>query len=295
VKIALRFISAILLLLATAAAAAVSYPLSVTDDLGRLVVLERAPSRVVSMIPSSTEIVCALEACELLVGADQFSNYPAEVNELPRLGSAFSPNIEEIVALEPDLVLVDEDSGLAAKLEAVGLTVYAGTGQTYDELFANFRVLGRLLDRETEAALLAGRVRGEVEAVAELVAELASPTVYFEIDATPYSVGPTSFIGVLIAKAGGRNIVEPGMGEFPQLDPEFVVAADPQVIVLADAPYGESAETVAGRPGWSGLTAVVTERVVELDAEQVDALSRPGPRIGLAVSALARILHPDRF
>jgi iron complex transport system substrate-binding protein len=276
-------------------AAATSYPLTVTDDLGRQVVLESAPERVVTMMPSHTETVCALKACDLLVGVDKFSNFPAEVAGLPRLGSGFSPNVEEIVALQPDLVLVDENSGVAQKLEGLGLTVYAGTGQTYEEVFDSFATLGLLLDRETEAAVLSGRVRGQVEAVAALTADLPRPTVFYELDPTPYSVGPDSFIGVLISKAGGRNVVTEDMGEFPQVDPEFVVASDPEVIVLADAPYGETAESVAARPGWSDVAAVLNGRIAELSSVQGDALSRPGPRIGEAVLILARIFHPDRF
>ncbi|MEX2533992.1 MAG: ABC transporter substrate-binding protein [Trueperaceae bacterium] len=276
-------------------AAAITYPLTITDDLGREVVLDEAPERVISMIPSSTETVCALDACELLVGVDQFSNFPAQVEGLPRLGSAFSPNIEELVALAPDLVLADEDSGIVSTLEQLGITVYAGTGQTFDEVFESFEALGLLLDRETEAALLSGRVRGEVEAVAEQASRYPSPTVFFELDATPYSVGPGSYIDELIRLAGGENIVGEGFGQFPQVDPEFVVAEDPQVIVLADAPFGETAESVAARPGWSSLSAVADDRIAELTSEQADTLSRPGPRMSQAVRLLATIFHPGRF
>lgn len=278
-----------------ALAAATSYPVTVVDDLGREVVLQRAPQRIVAMMPSHTETVCALAACHLLVGVDQHSNAPAEVADLPQLGNGFSPNVEGIVALEPDLVLVDEYSGLAATLEELGLTVYAGTPQRYDEVFEAFAVLGRLLDRETEAALLAGRVRGAVDAVAALTAGRDAPSVFVELDATPYAAGPNSFIGELVARAGGANILEPSMGDYPQVDPEFVVAADPEVILLTDAPYGESAATLAERPGWSGIAAVENGRVIEPTQDQVDALTRPGPRIVEAVRWLAAILHPDLF
>ncbi len=272
-----------------------AYPVTVVDDLGREVTLATKPLRIITMMPSHTETVCALDACDKLVGVDQFSNYPPEIEGLPQLGSAFSPNLEAIVALEPDLVLVDESSDLAAQLEQVGLTVFAGTAQTFDEVFEKFLIIGRLIGREAEAEALGERVRREIEAVASRVADQSRPRVYYEIDATPFSVGPNSFIGVLIAKAGGDNIVAEGMGDFPQLDPEYIVAADPEVIVLANAPYGESFATVSARPGWGSLTAVVEGRVVELTSEQGDALSRPGPRITEAVKLLATIFHPDLF
>ena len=274
---------------------AADYPLTVTDDLGREVTLQAPPTRVVTMIPSHTETVCALGACDRLVGVDENSNYPAEVADLPNLGSGFAPDVETIVALEPDLILTDESGDLAETLSGLGLTVYAGTPQTFEELFNTFEVVGELLDKEDEAARLSSRVQNEVEAVAALVADAPAPTVYYELDASPYSVGPDSYIGTLISKAGGRTVVEPGMGDFPLLDPEFVVSADPEVVVLADAPFGESAATLRERPGWTGLTALRTGRVAELSPEEVDLVNRPGPRVGEAVRLFAGIFHPDRL
>jgi len=284
-----RFLFSLLALFSFALAT--EYPYTVTDDLGREVTLEAEPERVVAMIPSHTETLCAIDACDKLVGRDQFSNYPPEVTDLPDLGSAFTPNLEAIVALEPDLVLVDESSDLAQRLRGAGLTVYAGTAQTYDEVFEKFEVLGELVNRETEAALLIGRVRGAVEAIAERAAQQEPTSVYYEVDPTPYSVGPESFIGVLLAKAGGDNIVEAGMGDFPQLDPEFVVAADPEVIIVSE----REAEALAERPGWADITAVREGRVVATTSTLDDAISRPGPRIVEAVRFFARALHPDVF
>ena len=146
-------------LLLTSFALATDYPLTVTDDLGREVTLDAEPTRIVAMIPSHAETVCALGACDRLVGVDEYSNFPAEVSELPVLGSAFSPNIEEIVALEPDLVLVDESSELAATLAELGVTVYAGTAQTYEGVFEKFTTLGELLNLEDEAATLSEEVK----------------------------------------------------------------------------------------------------------------------------------------
>lgn len=284
-----------LFLLLTTLAAAVGYPLTITDDLGREVVLEEAPRRVVSMIPSSTETACALDACNLLVGVDQFSNFPQQVTSLPRLGSAFTPNIEALVALEPDLVLADEYSGIVGTLEELGITVYAGTPQTFEEVFDSFEAFGRLLNRETEAALLGGRLRGEVEEVAGQASRLPSPRVFFEVDATPYSVGPGSYVDQLIELAGGDNIIGEGFEAFPQVDPEYIVSRDPEVIVLADAPFGVTAASVASRPGWGDIAAVEEDRVIQLTSDQVDAVSRAGPRLAAAVRLLARAFHPGQF
>ncbi len=291
----LFFVSALAIALLAAYAGATTYPLTLTDDLGRSVTIEAEPQRVVTLMPSHTETVCAMGACGRLVGRDRFSNFPAEVLDLPDLGSPFSADLEAIVALEPDLVLVDEFSGVAASLEVLGLTVYAGTPQTLDEVLVNFTLVGKMLNRETEAALLSDRVRGEIAALEDLVLDQPSPRVYLELDATPYSVGPDSFIGILMVKAGGANIVPPTMGDFPQLDPEFVVISDPEVIVLMDAPFGESLATIRERPGWTSLTAIRLQRVAELESAQVDILSRPGPRVAEAVRLLAHLFHPDLF
>ncbi len=286
------FKSALLILVCLASfAAATDYPYTVTDDLGFEVTLTAEPVRVVAMIPSHTETLCALDACDKLVGIDTYSNFPERVNDLPKLGSAFEPNLEAIVALEPDLVLADESSELAGALRRVGIPVYAGTAQTFAEVFEKFEVLGELIDRETEAALLSGRVEGGIRAISERASGLEPATVYYEIDATPYSVGPESFIGALLSRAGGQNIVTADLGEFPQLDPEYIVAADPQVIIVSE----RDAEALPERSGWAGIDAVRRGRVVSTDSVLDDAISRPGPRIVDAVRFFARALHPGEF
>jgi iron complex transport system substrate-binding protein len=286
---------AVLLIAALAPLALAQRGADVVDDLGRTVRVDRPPQRIVSMVPSHTETVCALGRCDALVGRDTFSNYPPQVLGLPDLGSAFSPDLEALVALEPDLVLVDEYSGLADALAPLGITVFAGTPQRLDEIYGLFERLGHLLDARTEAAVLIGSTRGRIDAVAALAAGLIAPRVYFELDASPYSVGPDGFIGTLIALAGGDNIVTSEMGDFPLLDPEYVVASDPEVIVLANAPYGERLETIERRPGWAELAAVQDRRVAELTSDEADLLSRPGPRVGEALLLLARLFHPGRF
>ena len=284
-----------ILLLALPAALATTYPLTVRDQLGHELTLPRAPHRIVSMIPSDTETVCALGACDALVGVDSFSDWPRQVSSLPHLGNANDPAIERLIALKPDLVLTDEYSGLAARLERLGIPVYAGTPQTYQGALDFLSVMGRLLDRQTAAALARGRIEGQVAAVAAKVRALPSVSVFVELDATPYSVGPGSYLGTLLRKAGGRTIVTRAMGDYPQVDPEYVVQQDPQVVLLMDAPYGQTVAKAEARPGWSGLRAVRDDRVLALDQQQVDLLSRAGPRMGDAVVLLARLLHPGHF
>ena len=272
-------------------AGATSYPYTVTDDLGFEVTLSAEPLRVVAMIPSHTETLCAINACDKLVGVDSYSNFPAIIKKLPKLGNAFEPNLEAIVALKPDLVLTDESSDLAGALRQLGIPVYAGTAQTFDEVFEKFTVLGELLNRETQAALLNGRVQGRIRAISERASQLEPTTVYYEIDPTPYSAGPNSYIGTLLSRAGGQNIVGETLGDFPQLEPEYVVVADPEVIIVS----GRDAAALAKRSGWAGIAAVKNGRVVPTTPTIEDAISRPGPRIAQAVAFFARALHPKVF
>lgn len=271
-------------------AAAASYPLTVTDDLGRSVTLTREPQRIIAMLPSHTETLIAIGAGDKLVAVDIYSTYPKAVTErLPKVGSGYQPDIEAIVALKPDLVLADESQGsrLTAKLAAAGLTVYGGTAQTYTEVFAKIGVLGKLVGREAGATRLITRMRAELNALQRSVVGRPKVSTYYEIDPSPYSVGPNSFIGALISKAGGQTIVPAALGDFPKLDPELIVKANPQVMV------GLTLEDARVRPGWAGLQALRSGRVFKPTPEERDALSRPGPRLPDALRALIRYLHPE--
>lgn len=276
----------LLMLLALAVSGLVRAQGPVVDDLDRRVVLSDIPQRIVAMIPTHTETVCALGACERLVGVDRFSNYPASVQSLPNLGSAFDADVEAIVALDPDLVLVDEYSGLAEALEPLGIPVYAGTAQTIEDIWEITTDIGDLLGLRTETALLVGRMQGRLDALTASVDRSRRPSVFVELDATPYSVGPSSYLGSLLERAGLDNIVPVAAGEFPRIDPERVIASDPDVIVLLDAPYGESLASIAVRPGWSALTAIERGSVIEATQAQVDLLTRAGPRVADALELL---------
>lgn len=266
----------------------------VVDDLGREVQLERPAQRVVAMVPTHTEKVCAVGACDRLVGVDAFSNHPSEVEALPDLGSAFEADVEAIVALEPDLVLTDEYSGLHEALAPLGIATYVGTPQTVDEVAEVLREVGALLGREAAAEAEVDAMRDAIDAVAARVEGADRPRVFVELDATPYTVGPTAYLGTLLDLAGGANVVPADLGAFPQVDPEFVVDADPEVILLLDAPSGESAATLAARPGWGAIDAVADGGVVPLTQAQVDLLTRAGPRLPEALTLLADLLEGFR-
>ncbi|MFC3862533.1 ABC transporter substrate-binding protein [Deinococcus antarcticus] len=276
--------------LLSSTAAATKYPLTVTDDLGRSVTLKSEPRRIVAMLPSHTEVLFAIGAGEKLVGIDEYSTYPkAQTDKLPKVGSGYVPNIEAIVALKPDLVLADEsaNSRLTEKLAAAGLTVYGGTAQTYNEVFEKIAVLGKLTNREVNATKLVTKMRGDLNDLQKTVLKLPKVSVYYEVDPAPYSVGPNSFIGALIAKAGGQTIVPAKLGNFPKIDPELIVKSNPRVMI------GLTPDDAKKRPGWANLQAVKTNRVYKPTDEERDALVRPGPRLAVALRSLIRMIHPE--
>lgn len=280
-----------LFVLATiSSAAAVKYPLTVTDDLGRTVTLKEEPKRIIAMLPSHTETLFAIGAGDQLIAVDEFSNYPADkVGKLPKVGSGFKPDIEKIVSLKPDLVLADEstNSRLTEKLEQAGLTVYGGTGQTYNEVFEKIAVLGKLTNKEVKATKLIINMRRDLSKLQSSVMKRPKVSTYYEIDPAPYSVGPNSFIGNLIDKAGGKTIIPAKLGDFPKIDPELIVKANPQIMIGVDKKEAEK------RPGWNTLQAIKSGRVYQPSSEERDALSRPGPRLPVALRALIKMIHPE--
>lgn len=266
------------------------YPRTLTDDLGRSVTLKAAPQRIVTLLPSVTETLCAMNACGRLVGVDDFSDFPEAVKRLPKVGGYFNPNLEAMVALKPDLVLVSIYGKLHESLEKVGIPSFAIKAETYDDIFRSTRLLGRVLGLESQAERLVARIQQEVYAVESRAAKAtARPTVYYEIDPTPYTVGPDSFIGVLITKARGQNIVPRELGPFPQISPELVVQKNPAIIVLTHP----GAADLPKRAGWSNLAAIRNKRICAYTGEQDNLLSRPGPRVARGLQLLVGCFHPD--
>jgi len=266
------------------------FPRTLTDDLGRSITLKAAPQRIVTLLPSVTETLCAMNACGRLVGVDDFSDFPEQVKRLPKVGGYFNPNLEAMVALKPDLVIVSVYGKLHEALEKAGVATFAIKPESYDDIFRTTRLLGRVLGQEAQAERVVARIQQEIYAVESKAAKAsARPTVYYEIDPTPYTVGPDSFIGVLIAKARGQNIVPRELGLFPQISPELVVQKNPEVIVLTHP----GAADLPRRAGWGNLAAIRNKRVCAFSGEQDNLLSRPGPRVAQGLQLLVGCFHPS--
>jgi len=283
-----RFTAPALLALALAGGGAVAAAAAqVTDDRGRTLMLPVPPQRIVSLLPSLTEMVCELRACGRLVGTDRFSNWPEAVRALPKLGGLEDSQIERIVALKPDLVLTAVSARAIERLEALGLPVLALEPRNGVETQRVIeRVALALGDPAAGAALLA-RIESRIAAAAERVPlALRGRTVYFEVAANPYAAGEASFVGELLARLQLVNIVPASMGPFPQLNPEFVLRAQPAVVMATATAVAE----MPGRPGWKSLLALQRGQVCGFAAGAYDTLVRPGPRLGDAAEVIADCL-----
>lgn len=264
-----------------------AHALELVDDRGVRVQLPRAPQRIVSVLPSLTEMVCDLGQCQRLVGVDRYSNHPAQVRKLPKVGGGLDPNVEAIVALRPDLVLLATSSAAAERLQALGIRVAALEPKTHADVRRVLIALGSVLEvpdapqrwQATEAA---------VQAVAAgLPVRARGLRVYFEVNNAPYAASEASFIGETLARLGARNVVPGSLGPFPKINPEFVVRSDPDVIMVGDASFAG----MASRPGWGGMRAIRAGRVCVFTPEQSDTMVRPGPRMVEAATAMARCME----
>jgi len=271
-----------------------------TDGLGREITLTGPAQRVVSLAPSNTEILFAIGAGDQVVGRDQLSDFPEEAKKVADVGPTFDAlNTEQIVSLKPDLVLAAEINTpeQVKQLEDLGLTVYyLKNPLTLEEMYGNLGVVAQLTGHKQEAATLIESLKKRVVAVDEKIASISSrPNVFYELDATdpakPYTAGKGTFITQLIDRAGGHNIAA-DLDGYPQMSLEQVVAADPAFIILGDARYGVSPESIAQRPGWENLAAVKNGQVVPFND---DLVSRPGPRLVDALEELAKLLRPELF
>ncbi|MBI1854458.1 MAG: cobalamin-binding protein [Chloroflexi bacterium] len=271
-----------------------------TDGLGREVKLTSPAQKIVSLAPSNTEILFAVGAGSQVVGRDELSDYPEAAKSVTSIGSTFKDlNTEQIISLHPDLVLAAEVNTpeQVKALEGLGLTgYYLKNPTTRDEMYGNMEIAAQLTGHAAEAAAAIESLKARVAAVnAKAAAAATRPTVFYELDATdpakPYTAGKGTFITTLLEAAGGQNIAAQIDG-YPQMSLEQVVADNPAFIILGDAAYGITPESVAARPGWGNLNAVKSKQVLPFDD---NLLSRPGPRLVDGLEALAKLLHPELF
>jgi iron complex transport system substrate-binding protein len=276
-----KWIGALLAFVAFAA-----HAVTVTDDRGVAVTLAKSPMRIVTLLPSLAETVCDLGACERLVGVDDYANWPDAVRRLPHVGGIDDANIESIVALRPDVVLLSNTARALNRLQALGVPVLGFDLKTLADVQRVYGKVGQLLGHGDPRAAWQ-RVEAGMEAAARgLPASARGLTVYFEASAGPYAASESSHIGEILARLGAKNVVPGTLGTVPLLNPEFVVRADPQVVMVSE----RDAQALLARPGWQRMRALREGRVCRFTSAQGDVIVRPGPRLAEAAQLLADCL-----
>ncbi len=268
----------------------------VIDDYGRTIKLTAQPKRIVSVSPTPTELLFAVGAGSMVVGVDDYSDYPAGVENIPKVGNV-ELNVEMILSLKPDLIVSSDlvSTDQLSQLEAKGIPYIVLAARTIDDVFKDIKLVGVITGHIDDALRLVDSLEARVAAITEKTsdANLTRPRVFLEFYPM-WTYGPGSFGDDLIRLAGGINVAANASKEYTEISDEFVIAQDPQVIVYTvGANYnGTTPQTIAARPGWDGVSAVVNEKMYPIDD---NIISRYGPRIVDGLEALAKILHPELF
>lgn len=268
---------------------AVELKREMTDDLDRKVELPMKVSRVVSLAPNLTEIVFAVGAGEKLVGVTSFDNYPEEAKKIQKIGDTINPNIENIIALKPDVVLVSTASQIETftkTLEQQGISVFITNPETLEGIFESIKKIGEILGNKGEAIKLVENLEERIEKVRLFYGTKEKKKVFVQISKEPlFTIGKDSFLTDLIENAGGVSVTEGVATAYPSISKETALALQPEVIILSDSPdNGETNDVFVNSP------AVKNERVYKINA---DILSRPGPRVVDALEQIAEKLHPS--
>lgn len=263
---------------------------SVVDDRGVEVAFPRTPERVVSLVPSVTEVIFALGAQAKLVGVTTFCDYPPEAKLKPKVGDFSNPSLERISSLQPEVVFATtpEQNSTINSLENLGVKVFSIQPESVDGILRSIENTAKILSTRIAADSLVRRLRSQLEYVSTLVQDVEPKEVYVEIAENPLVTATDgSFVGELVTLAGGTSIAE-GAKPYVVMNPERVVGKDPAVIIIAHP--ASTPEQVKARIGWDSITAVRKNRVYTVDANLV---LRPGPRIVQAVLQLLEKIHPD--
>lgn len=244
--------------------------------------------RIVSLQPSLTETLCALDACDRLVAIDRYSDWPASVQPLPRVGGLADADIERIVAARPDLVLLRPRNRVAERLRELGLNLLTLEARTHDDMRRNMETLAQAIGRPGAGEALWAHMDARLDALRErLPPHWRGKRVYFELHGGVVAAGEASFIGETLARLGLRNVVPASLGAFPKLGPEYVLRADPDLLIVHDMP---GAPPLEARPGWHAMRAVREGSHCRIGGSRFDVLVRPGPRLDEAAEELLACL-----
>lgn len=276
-----------------------AYPITITDDAGRAIVLDKQPQRIVSLSPSHTEILFALGLGERVAGVTTYCDYPLEAQSKPKIGGFSNPSVEKIIETSPDLVLAgDMHQQVVTALEAAKIKVLVFTPNTMEDIFNTMTTIGKAAGEDESTQVLVDGLRQRVAAVTQKVAQEQGPKprVFYEVWHEPLmGASQDTLIGELIKLSGGENIIGSSADLYPMINEEIILEKDPEIMMHS---YGHgdnkspSSEQILNRPGWQHLTFVKNKNVVGLEANLVN---RYGPRSVDALEQVARAIHPELF
>lgn len=273
-----------------------SYPLQFTDSFAREVTIPKEPETIVSLAPSTTEILFALGLEEKIVGVTEVCDYPEAAKAIEKMGGFQGVNVEKIVAAKPDLIIADSltTKEVVEQLASLGFPVLAIRAENIDEVLEHIELIGKATNNVTEADQLCADLRGRLDAVTAKIKDVAEserPLVFYEVwhDAL-MSAGPNTFINNILTAAGGKNAMADATTDWPEVDLEQLITKNPEIIVLGHD--GQQPEDVKARANWQTIAAVQNERIFAVNP---DTINRPGPRVIDAVEELAKIFYPNLF
>lgn len=279
-----------------------SYPLTITDAVGVEVVIEDKPEKLVSLIPSNTEIVFALGLGDELVGVTDNDTYPAEVADIEKVGG-MEFNVEKIISLDPDVVLAHASSANTStdglqQLRDSGIdVVVVNDANNFDDVYESIDMIGQVTGETQEASELVTNMKDRMEDIKEKAADIPAEdtkSVYIEVSGEPsiYTTGTNTFMQEMLDTINAKNIVtDEG---WIQVDPEAIISANPDVVITTYGSYSEAnpADAIIAREGWGEVTAVKENQIIDVDS---DTVTRSGPRLVEGVEAIAEAVYPDVF
>ncbi|AJY76655.1 ABC transporter substrate-binding protein [Paenibacillus beijingensis] len=266
-----------------------AYPLTVKDASGTEITFDKAPERVVSLVPSETETLFAIGAGDEVVGVDEYSNYPEEASKKTKIGD-LKTNVEAVTALNPDLVVASSTMNAEAieKLRQLNIKVYASAPKTYDETVDKIGQLGLIMNKQEQSGQVQQHMKDVKQQVTDAVKDAPKTKVYLEFS-PGWTVGKGEFMDELVTLAGGTNVAGDQSGWF-EVNSEQIVKANPELIVYPKLDGNPILPGIKSRAGWSVIDAVKNNRFAEVP---MDPLVRVGPRLADGLLDLAKAIHPD--
>ncbi|SJZ36080.1 ABC transporter substrate-binding protein [Selenihalanaerobacter shriftii] len=279
---------------------AASYPIKITDDLGRQVLIKDKPHRIISLAPSYTETLFTLGSEKELVGVTKYADYPQAAIKIQKVGTIKEPNLEKIIQLKPDLVLAAEitPERIINRLDQLGIKVIGLGPQNINEIIETIEIIGRATGQWQEANDLTTDMKNRVTRVQKLIKKHLEkeqrPKVFYELWNNPlYTAGPDTFIDNLIYLAGGINIAQNALGKWPQYNTEVLLAQNPDVYFIAnrDEDINKKKQEIESRDNFKNIAAIKNNKIYFFNP---DIVHRAGPRIVIALEKMAKAIHPKK-